>query len=131
MARIGAANQSHTVLLIVSEAAPQPVVRLTRLRKSVLFGKLKLLNCANSTWVENRSGFLFVWSDRRATSWAPGVGLPAGRPRGPPPLRLTIPTVVRCLIFVVIRAHSRRFVVALRTKFPALVNFIVLYNEPS
>jgi hypothetical protein len=38
MARIGAANQSHTVLLFVSEAAPQPVVRLTRLRKSVYSG---------------------------------------------------------------------------------------------
>jgi hypothetical protein len=38
MARIGAANQSQPVLLFVSEAAPEPVVRLTRLRKSVYSG---------------------------------------------------------------------------------------------
>ena len=49
-----------------SVAALDPVAQIS------LFGKLKLLNCANFTRVENRSGFLFVWT-----------GATEGRPYGP------------------------------------------------
>ena len=120
-----------------SVAALDPVAQIS------LFGKLKLPNCANFTRVENRSGFLFVWSG--AIVGAPHSPSKTGvnalvvgvRSEGnvraatrAAPLRPTIPGIVLWLIFVVIHARSRRFVVDSANKIPERCNFHCSLQRP-